>query len=1427
MRLFDDSFDIFNDELDSATGATETNIVNVSMPDAAPSYLTLESILEDDANISVSLDLFESDERADLDFVYTDMEDLAYFGSVYTLITAGIDKIKKTYPNGFSILSATVSTGTISFDIDNTYLYGSGSAFPTAEKIVDYTLYEINSSTGEIENTIDIISATIGLTYGVLYLTATPLGVGYDYIVAPNDTLTIPFISTLSEYERSLLEPPFDKSNFWPRDAIVNSILVCEGEPFTTFAGNEMSEAIQTDNEDTNIMWRKLFPQGQKMLDNDDGLMKRLILTYAMSFDVIKRYQDHLAYAHTIDYSPVKHIPDDLVTLLANQWNWALVKDLNQSDISEYIYPTFDNYVTGQSQQQLSGQDINFERWRRILANIVFLYKKKGTRAGLKFFANIYGIPERLFSIEELINIINIATPSDPSQYIVAPSKIVVHTSTGPKYVEQNGAIKIWPHPGAINTTFLSINISPVMAIEFEYFDWGWQYHPDVVNVNGDLVNFQSTDVPNEGEWFSNVLQNLIPSDGTARYASSYPLLENEGVVYYANAATPWSMDALQPYIDFLDDNWATIAHNLIPAASKLLSTGTIYRNQFWNRQKHAWDARELEQKELPFNEDIELQHVQPHAVVEEKKFDEIEIGIVDVSLGSNTSDSIIIQQVSGNVNSNPESNIEFITEEADQIDTIEDGDIINWSETTGGTNTVNSPYITVVDGENNVGIGVSDFETFSPEFIIQSIDNWVTFNCEAGNLSNEGYTKFDLNLYELKSDSTTLSDESYSILNVIYENENYGSYKLSSTNGVTQDTFITIDSAYVPYLNKTVKIESVDNETNIITTNPPIKLFHLPLGAGGSQINWLTYIGSGMLGMLDVAHNSGAASYQSLIDILHVLSIRLESNTNFTDQEWDAYVFDNATLVPIPGNGDSFQMPDHGLSFQNKQIIVAALQQFDNQNVEFIYASILILEFLKINPNYALSDNPWVMIGSMLQNHTRATFKRVINFFDWGAADYTLKIDNETIDDGGTVQPNAGDWELPDIPFSGEVDLTIASDNSLGNPDPITGSVTFGGFNILNDRILKDKTDYFYTLKASTSTPFDWEDNVVGLDYTFGRNVIDSAIINSEHSSITYYGKTFTFFDKANEPQLVSTPDDVSTEFFAPYKMPPTPSINITFNGVSDADRLEIQYLPVTGTTTYGDAGSNGIQQLTDGVGIQDSTGDNTTRRLSWYNWLAAHVDPDDIANGPTIHGNADDGGSVGEFSWDQVDLDTIDSNAPRFSGTDMTSYLTGNYNTTGYDYFWDFMLYWENDDDAFWTTPHANSYEPGEPTGKTTLNLYYPVYPIDNKEISDHTLITDDQWINDSIIKIIDVVEYATDGYLYQIDTILNPYQAYWWRIVNIRNTSNIFSHNLEIFTSSLPKLLGTGPGGHDGHRPGVNPEIPDPPTPPEDDPISPGIE
>ena len=927
------------------SSSIDLNLIYTDVDGVMGKYYSLENIVSGGSS-TISLSIVTGKTSAELSIDASVYSNLAYFGSVYSVISSSLTKIKDGYPNGFLIINGdTGANSTFIFNHNQTYTYGS--QFDSSSDYIGFGIYTIVGTS--IQSSHKIIGATGGTGRTILTLDGTPItGATTTYAIYPLPQKLSEFYATTTDYELDLLVPPFDRSNYWPRDSIVEENLVIEGSPYITFVSNELNEGLSTDTTDTNFLWEKLYPNGQKNLDTDDNIMQKLIQSFAMNFDYIKKYQDQLKYVHTIGYENHNHISKDLVGLLAHQWNWTLATDLNQSDYSDYLLPVFENYVTGQSQQKLSQKDINFERWRRILANVVYLYKKKGTKEGIKYLTNLYGIPERLLVIDELIKVID---SNNSEAIVVSPSNIVIPIDGVMKYISENGSLSALSYSHIENTKYLNITIDPASAIEYEYYDWGWEYHPDVIDVNGNILVLSGLSKPTRLEWEANILHNLIPSDGTGKYAYNYPLLENEAKVYYDNAAIPFTLDTLQPFIDFLDDNWSIMCTKLVPASSKLMSMGTTYRNNLWNREKYQWDEENKKLKELPFNKESTFDIFIPEITHKKQQDALIDVTNINSSYATKSDGIIEITEITSVKNNKISGMIYPINEfgkkygnyygsivEYDMCGALQD-EITNIYELNiidnGDINYANSPLMIPISGQ----YGSSLYVDYNDDCIIHSNDTTIDITMSASNLSESGYTKITTQLFKKLEDgySTMKNNIEYSIVEVIFESDNYGVYKLSSTRDLEIGDIIKVTSSYIPNIIEEISISYVNRDNGTIKTEPNIGLFKLPVGSG-HIIDWSEFIKTNILFRMNIGNINYEFTYQSIILILNWLIINfpiLEERTiehiqlyaEFLDSISDQYGYNYADLMHIFG----------GLA---------------SEELKNIYSALVVIEFVKKSEN-------------------------------------------------------------------------------------------------------------------------------------------------------------------------------------------------------------------------------------------------------------------------------------------------------------------------------------------------------------------------------------------------------------------------------------------------------------------------------------------
>ena len=186
---------------------------------------------------------------------------------------------------------------------------------------VRYILQLASGVDDYIEEDFNITGWSYSANVYTLELDSIPLTGSYYYVVKPSDSLVFEYTSTLSQYEKDLLFPTVLRETYFPRHALVTSNILFDTQDYEDFIEAELNIGLASDNDSTDLLWSQYYPEGQKLLDNDAQTMRKLILTYAMTFDSIFRYQDQLKYSQTIGYDLFNHVPRNLVHLIADQWS--------------------------------------------------------------------------------------------------------------------------------------------------------------------------------------------------------------------------------------------------------------------------------------------------------------------------------------------------------------------------------------------------------------------------------------------------------------------------------------------------------------------------------------------------------------------------------------------------------------------------------------------------------------------------------------------------------------------------------------------------------------------------------------------------------------------------------------------------------------------------------------------------------------------------------------------------------------------------------------------------------------------------------------------------------------------------------------------------------------------------------------------------
>ena len=115
-------------------------------------------------------------------------------------------------------------------------------------------------------------------------------------------------------------------------------------------------------------------------------------------FDLIRNYIDNYSSFYKRDYNEKQSVPRNLLPILADNLGWQLVNPFTGS-LGEY----FGN-VVGSDALQEGGQSVNDVKdntWRKVLNNLIYIYKSKGTLNSIRALLNVYGYPPDSLTIQE------------------------------------------------------------------------------------------------------------------------------------------------------------------------------------------------------------------------------------------------------------------------------------------------------------------------------------------------------------------------------------------------------------------------------------------------------------------------------------------------------------------------------------------------------------------------------------------------------------------------------------------------------------------------------------------------------------------------------------------------------------------------------------------------------------------------------------------------------------------------------------------------------------------------------------------------------------------------------------------------------------------------------------------------------------------
>jgi len=138
----------------------------------------------------------------------------------------------------------------------------------------------------------------------------------------------------------------------------------------------------------------------QHIQDDEEG--QEFVLFFSMlgqHFDILWLYTKSLADAKKIEHKYESGIKDEFLYQMLESLGWDADMGVKSQALWEYAYGNFN--ADGDVKSVSNGKDNQNQIWRRILNNLPYLLKHKGTKRALHALMSCYGIPSSMLTVME------------------------------------------------------------------------------------------------------------------------------------------------------------------------------------------------------------------------------------------------------------------------------------------------------------------------------------------------------------------------------------------------------------------------------------------------------------------------------------------------------------------------------------------------------------------------------------------------------------------------------------------------------------------------------------------------------------------------------------------------------------------------------------------------------------------------------------------------------------------------------------------------------------------------------------------------------------------------------------------------------------------------------------------------------------------
>ena len=158
----------------------------------------------------------------------------------------------------------------------------------------------------------------------------------------------------------------------------------------------------ELDDQKTNLISRFLTTAVLKEFDTSDQKVEKTLQVYGRNFDDVKTFVDGIAYMTNVTYDGKNNIPNELIKNFAHTLGFSTPTTLDNDKFLDSILGVTKPQYSGSSISKTPAE-LDIELYRRILLNMSYLFKSKGSRKSIEFLLELVGAPPALVEFNEYV----------------------------------------------------------------------------------------------------------------------------------------------------------------------------------------------------------------------------------------------------------------------------------------------------------------------------------------------------------------------------------------------------------------------------------------------------------------------------------------------------------------------------------------------------------------------------------------------------------------------------------------------------------------------------------------------------------------------------------------------------------------------------------------------------------------------------------------------------------------------------------------------------------------------------------------------------------------------------------------------------------------------------------------------------------------